>query len=106
METKTEERTSTQRYYRLSVAVLPPIHGRYYRTCATPKPECFKVRASAVLPPPAERYYRPGGTTARYEWYYRPSGTSANQGAVLPDPRDGFHPELPPIVSLRPNYYK
>ena len=82
-----------QRYYcptsrgTTAPAVLPPLHGRYYRTCTIPKPERFKVRASAVLPPPAERYYR-------------------LPGAVLPDLRDRLHPELLPVVPLRGLAYK
>ena len=54
-----------------------------------------------------QRYYRPwmSGTTARAvllpvrERYYR------QPAAVLPALRNGFQPELSPVVSLRPNYY-
>ena len=90
MEEKTEEkeeraRPGRQRYYRPSPsgttapATLPePRESEEMRR---------QVRARAVLPPPGERYYR-------------------QSGAVLPALRDGFEPELPPVVSLRPNYYK
>ena len=104
METKTEEKTSTQRYYHPSTAVLPPIHGRYYRTCAIPKPDRLQVRARAVLPPRdravlppvRERYYRPSGTTASQQRYYQPYGMGFSLSCLL------LYPLAPTTINRSP----
>lgn len=85
--------------------VLPPPVKRYYRPqLSCPSLARLKIFGSKYA---HERYYRPGvsGTTAHDERYYRSSGTTAIPGAVLPALRDQFQAELPPDVSLRPNYY-
>ena len=91
MEEKTEEEmASGQRYYRPNYLA---------RSLAS-----LKVFGSKYA---QERYYRPlaSGTTARTRAVLPPERYYRQPAAVLPALRDGFQPELPPVVSFRPNYY-
>ena len=100
--------TSEGRYYRsFTSGTTAERHYRNPRRPRAPLREKFgkKYAQGRYYRWLTERHYRPSGTTAHYERYYHPSGTTAFQGAVLPAMRDGFQPELPPVVSLRPNYY-
>ena len=115
METKTEEKKPEdldtavlppQCSGTTAPAVLPPLHGRYYRACAIPKPERHRERkmsvlprvatAGAVLPLGGIRYYRLRGTTALGGRYYRYCGMCFPTSS----------PVSLPVVPLRGSDYK